>query len=52
MIDNLAVFLSCAGVAIVVWRAIRLDARLPWFTRIGEKRNPAVPDRSGRARRD
>ncbi len=35
MIDALAIFLSCLALAIVITRAIKLDAVLPWFTPLG-----------------
>ncbi len=31
MIDLLAIVLSCFAVLLIVARAIRLDARLPWY---------------------
>ena len=37
MTDGLAILLSCCMLAFVIIRAIRLDARLPWFEPIGER---------------
>ena len=31
MIDNIAVFLSCVAALFVAVRALRLDAKTPWF---------------------
>jgi len=38
MIDNIAIYFSCALVVYLVWRAALLDARLPWFKPYREAR--------------
>ena len=38
MIDNATILLICGGIVLVVWRAVRLDAELSWFTQ--RRRNP------------
>jgi hypothetical protein len=35
MIDALAILLSCGVLALVVMRAVKLDASLPWFVPLG-----------------
>jgi hypothetical protein len=39
MTDAFAILLSCIVLAIVVLRAIRLDARLPWFEPLGGRKS-------------
>ena len=45
MTDALAILVSCCMLAFVVIRAIKLDARLPWFEPLGGRRPGATaPD--------
>lgn len=40
MIDNFAIYTSCAAMIYIVWRAALLDAILPWFRPIGTPQRP------------